>query len=103
MNVEYRGVWTLSEVRDGRIHPVSYELLAWGRDLADTLGVPLSAVLLGSGVTEQAPDLIVHGADQVYVVDDPSLGHFRADSFSSDLHLKRIIRRVLPLYFPRFI
>ncbi len=41
MNVEYRGVWTLSEVRDGRIHPVSYELLAWGRDLADTLGVPL--------------------------------------------------------------
>lgn len=85
MNGEYRGVWTLSEVRDGRIHPVSYELLAWGRDLADTLGVPLSAALLGSGVTEQAPDLIVHGADQVYVVDDPSLGHFRADSFSKTL------------------
>ncbi len=85
MNEEYRGVWTLSEVREGRIHPVSYELLAWGRDLADTLGVPLSAVLLGSGVTEQAPELIVHGADQVYVVDDPNLAHFKADSFSKTL------------------
>jgi len=85
MNEEYRGVWTLSEVREGRIHSVSYELLAWGRDLADTLGVPLSAVLLGSGVTEQAPELIVHGADQVYVVDDPNLAHFKADSFSKTL------------------
>jgi hypothetical protein len=29
----YQGVWTLGEMREGKIHHVSYELLAWGRDL----------------------------------------------------------------------
>ena len=59
---EYRGVWTLAEVREGKVHPVSYELLAWGRNLADALEVPLSAVLLGSNVAGQADDLIAGGA-----------------------------------------
>jgi len=85
MNAEYRGVWTLSEVRDGRIHPASYELLAWGRDLADSLEVPLSAVLLGHNIAEQAGDLIVQGADQVYVVDDLELAHFRPDIWTKTL------------------
>lgn len=76
---EYRGVWTLCEVRQNRLSSVSFELLAWGRDLADSLGVPLSAVLLGSGVSEQAEELIPAGADQVYVADYPELAPFRPD------------------------
>ena len=82
---EYRGVWTLAEVREGRVHPVSYELLAWGRDLADALEVPLSAALLGSGIADQADDLIAHGADQVYVVDSPELASFLPDSYTKTL------------------
>ena len=82
---EYRGVWTLAEVREGRVHPVSYELLAWGRNLADSLEVPLSAVLLGSNVAGQADDLIAGGADQVYVVDTPELASFLADSYTKTL------------------
>ncbi len=82
---EYRGVWTLAEVREGRVHPVSYELLAWGRDLADALEVPLSAALLGSDIADQANDLIAAGADQVYVVDSPELASFLPDSYTKTL------------------
>ena len=45
---QYKGVWVLGEVRDRQIHPVSYELLAWGRGLADKLAVDLSIVIIGT-------------------------------------------------------
>ncbi len=31
----WKDIWTLAEVKDGHLHSVSYELLAWGRELAD--------------------------------------------------------------------
>ena len=58
---EYRGVWTLGEQRDGRIHTVSYELLAWGRSLADKLGVELATVILGHNLADQVQELIRSG------------------------------------------
>ncbi len=74
-------VWTLAELREGKLHGVSYELLAWGRDLSDKKGVPLASVVLGSGVSEDdVQSLIHHGADKVYVVDEPELRDFLGDA-----------------------
>ena len=72
-------VWTLAEVRGGKIHPVSRELLAWGRELADALGAPLASVVLGSGVAEQAKQLYAYGADKVYLVDSEKFAEFKPD------------------------
>lgn len=72
-------VWTLAEVRGGKIHPVSRELLAWGKELADALGAPLASVVIGSRIKEQAAALAAYGADKVYVVDSPEFENFRAD------------------------
>ena len=80
-----KAVWTLGEVRGGQVHPVSYELLAWGRGLADDLGVELVSVLLGSGLKDKTQGLIHRGADKVLVVDHPALEHFTVDSFAEVL------------------
>ena len=72
-------VWTLAEVRGGKIHPVSRELLAWGRELADALGAPLASVGIGSGVKEEAASLARYGADKIYVADAPEFENFKAD------------------------
>ena len=72
-------VWTLAEVRDKKIHPVSRELLAGGKDRANALGTTLAAVVIGSGVEEDAPSLAAYGADKVYVADSPEFEHFKAD------------------------
>lgn len=72
-------VWTLAEVRGGKIHPVSRELLAWGRELADALGAPLASVVIGSGVKEEAASLARYGADKIYVADAPEFENFKAD------------------------
>ncbi|MBC8450577.1 4Fe-4S binding protein [bacterium] len=80
---DYRGVWVVAEQRAGVLHSVSFELLGKGRELADELSVELSALLLGSGVLDLAPELIAHGADRVYVVDEPELEHFLDEPYSN--------------------
>ena len=72
-------VWTLAEVRGKEISSVSRELLAWGRELADSLSSPLASIVIGCGVTDKAEALIKYGADKVYVVDAEELKNFKAD------------------------
>ena len=64
-------VWVVAEHWKGNISDATYELLALGRRLADSLGVRLEAVLLGHGDRELAASLGT--ADTVLYVDDPTL------------------------------
>jgi len=91
---EARGVWVLGEQRDGQIHPVSFELLAWGRALADDLGVPLECLIGGHGVVQGANQLIAHGADRVRCLDHRRLGTFRVDSYAQPIEY--LIRKHTP-------
>ena len=75
-------VWVFAEQEAGKLSDVPLELLSRGRELADTLKVPLAAVLLGSGVSALADQLVVHGADKVYLVEDPRLDHYQATSYA---------------------
>lgn len=69
-------VWTLAEQDEGRLTSIGFELLAWGRRLADKSGGELVSVLLGADVDDAAlRDLIRHGADRVLFVKDASLAH----------------------------
>jgi electron transfer flavoprotein alpha subunit len=79
------GVWVYGEFRHGVLAPVSLELLGIGRKLADSRKVPLSAVLIGAKTGEAAAQLIAHGADIVYRVDDPALAHFTDESYGAIL------------------
>jgi len=88
----YRGVWVFAEQQDGEIKDVAYELLARGRELADTLGTALSAVCLGHSI--DGAGLIAHGADQVYLVDDPSLATQQEDLYAAEL--VRLVRQHRP-------
>lgn len=78
MNQEYKGVWTIAEISDGKIETVSYELLSWGKDLATKLNVELSSVVISNKV-ENLDSLIQYGADNVYYVEDKKLEHFYPD------------------------
>lgn len=73
---EYKGVMIFAEQEDGKIHPVSYELLGKGRDIADKLGVKLSCVLLGFQMKNEVNELICQGADKIFLYDHPSLKEF---------------------------
>ena len=46
-------ICVLAEQWRGQISEATYETLALGREVADHLGVPLTAILMGSSVTRQ--------------------------------------------------
>jgi len=78
----YKGVWVFAEQKDGEIAGVVLELLGEGRKLADRLGEKLSAVLLGYGMEAAVRKLISYGADNVYLIDHPSLKKFNDESYT---------------------
>lgn len=81
----YRGVMVFVEQREGTIERVSLELLGKGKELAQELGEPLFAALLGHGVSVLADELIFHGADCVIVCDDPTLKHYMTEPYTKAL------------------
>jgi electron transfer flavoprotein alpha subunit len=81
----YKGVWVFAEQHKGGISSVSFELLGEGRKLADKRNAKLSAVFIGHGIKDKAEELIAHGADVVYLADDPALKEFNDDSYSAVL------------------
>lgn len=74
-------VWILAEARDGQVKRISYELITAARGLG--AGGAVTAVLVGTGTTDLAPDLAAHGADRVLVVDDPRTARFSPDGWGN--------------------
>jgi electron transfer flavoprotein alpha subunit len=82
---QYHGLWVIAEHLHGELRRGTFELLGEGRRLADALGTELSAVLLGDGVEPLAPVLIAHGADKVYLAQDPVLANYRTGPYTDVL------------------
>jgi len=78
------GVWVFAEQRRGNLKNVSFELLSRGRELADTLRTELCAVCLGHNVAD-IDRLIAHGADKIYLVDNPDLADNQEDYLTHKL------------------
>lgn len=91
---QYKDVWVFAEQRGGVLASVGPELLGAGRKLADDLGEQLCAVLLGSSMQEAAQDLIAHGADKVYLVDDAQAAVFNDEIYADTI--VDIIRQYKP-------
>jgi electron transfer flavoprotein alpha subunit len=79
------GVWVLAEQRHGSLAPVTMELLGEGRRLAETLQVPVAAVLLGDEVAFLAPALLAAGAQKIYLVEHPRLQDFLEETYAAVL------------------
>jgi electron transfer flavoprotein alpha subunit len=93
----YRGVWVFVEQTEGEPAKVSWELLGKGRELADALSVPLSAVVMGENVEHLCTEAFAFGADQAYLIDAPVFRHYRTESY-----LKGVCH-LIDLYKPEIV
>ena len=73
------------EYEDGKVADVSLELLTKGRQLANTLGVKLEAVVIGDKLRDIEKDLFKYGADTVYKVEDKRLYPYTSNPHASVL------------------
>ena len=91
---EYKGVMIYGEAAQGKLAPITTELLGCGRKLADELEQELYGVLAGSNISSLAGEVVAFGADKVYVVDHPLLEDYRTDSYV--LAMERVVKQVMP-------
>ncbi|MEN6413283.1 MAG: electron transfer flavoprotein subunit alpha/FixB family protein [Veillonellales bacterium] len=79
---QYKGVFVLGEQKDGQLLPVTFELIARGRSLADDLGSKLSCILLGDEIQDM--EQVFHrGADRILHVKDAALKNFLPKSYQN--------------------
>jgi electron transfer flavoprotein alpha subunit len=72
-----QGVLVFAEVTQGKLKAIALEMLGVGRRLADALGEPLMAAVLGHGIAVAAREAILYGADTVYAADAAALAHYQ--------------------------
>ncbi len=77
---EASGVWLHLEREDDGLAGVSRELLGKGRQLADALDVPFTAMLLGPDAGEVALEAVACGADTVLLAEHPLLELYTTDA-----------------------
>ena len=92
-----RGVWVFTEQRDGKLNRVSLELLGKARELGDILGQDVSALLLGSQVSELSKDLFHFGADTVYLAQHKALKDYRTLAYA------KVIGELVKKYRPNIL
>ncbi len=90
-----QNVWVYVEVADGKVSPLSAELLGKGRELADARNNTLVGLVVGD--EKAAQDVISYGADAVVVVNNPELA-----AFDSVLYTKAV-EEVAKKYKPSVI
>ena len=64
------------ELHDGKVSPVSIELLGKGRKLADSHNHKLVGLILGEGAKEVAQEVISFGADAVIIAENSAIKEF---------------------------
>ncbi len=90
----HKGVLICGEISEGKLAPITIELLGIGRKLANELGEDLSALLMGSKIDGQGQEAIAYGADNVYVAEDSLLDHYNSDAYTQVAD--NLCRKALP-------
>jgi electron transfer flavoprotein alpha subunit len=75
------GVLVYIEQVGGDIAAISRELLGKGRELADSMGQPLAALIIGAQAGNLAERAFAFGADKAYVVEDGALASYTTDGY----------------------
>lgn len=91
---DYKGVFVFVQQIDGEISGVSFELIGKGRELAKVLECQVTAVLLGSGISQLTGELSDFGADQVIVVEDEALETYMTEPYTHAM--TQVINRYKP-------
>jgi electron transfer flavoprotein alpha subunit len=86
---DYRGVWVYVEQAGGKAAPVSWELLAPGRQMADALGVELGVVIVGEASTKLATEAFAYGADVAYLIEGLVFADYRTET-----HMQAVVHLI---------
>jgi len=79
---DYHDVWVIGEQREGKIHPVTVELIGEGKKLAEKIGKKVVAVVAGYEIEEEVKKLLHYGVDKIIYIQHPLLEDFSTDGYA---------------------
>jgi electron transfer flavoprotein alpha subunit len=79
----WKGIAVYVDHIDGEVHPVTYELIGKARELADKIGHPVYALMMGSNITDQCHELLHYNVDKVFVYDHEKLDRFKMEPYTA--------------------
>lgn len=78
------GVFAFIEVREGQLRPISLEVLAAARQVADAQGDEVHALILGgAGSSAAAAQVGAHGADRIFVGESEALNRYSNEAYAT--------------------
>ena len=80
---KWNGYLVYAQLDEGRIHPVTIELIGTAKRLAQTTPMPVYVLMIGHKTEEAANELLKYGVDEVFVYDDKRLAQFKVDSYTN--------------------
>lgn len=77
-----REIWVFGDYRNYFQNRVTLQLIARATQLSRKIGGKVCAVVFGCGIDEYVGEYVAHGADKVYVADDPALENYSIELYS---------------------
>ncbi len=77
---------------------LAFELVSKGKEFGAALNMSLAAAVLGESAKARTTEYFAHGAERVYIAEDPILNDFRAEPFAeaiSQIAMKNDVRVLL--------
>ena len=79
----WKGIAVYVDHVDGKIHPVTMELIGKARELAARINHPVYALFIGSDLDGKSEELLHYGVDKVFVYDDEKLARFMIEPYTA--------------------
>ncbi|MBN1034246.1 MULTISPECIES: electron transfer flavoprotein subunit alpha [Clostridium] len=79
----WKGISVYVDHVNGKIHPVTYELIGKARELAAKINHPVYCVFIGHNISEEANELLHYGVNKVFIYDDEELKDFRIEPYAA--------------------
>jgi electron transfer flavoprotein alpha subunit len=90
------GILVFAEHQNGKLTRPTWEAVAAGQHLAQTLGTGVAVVILGHDLSPAASELAAADLEEVLCVDSPLLADYTADGYT--LALREVIQQQKPRY-----
>lgn len=81
---------------DGKIHPVTMELLGKASRTMQVTGHPVYA-FMGNHISEKSHELLHYGADKVFIYDEPELERLKIEPYTAVF--EDFIQNVKPIVY----
>jgi electron transfer flavoprotein alpha subunit len=89
-----KNIWVFGDYRNYFQNRVTLQILARAVDLASITRGKVCAVVFGHNVDGYAAEYIAHGAQKVYIIDDPKLESYSLETYS--MLLTQLAEKYLP-------